>query len=35
MEKNLQKFGTNMGERYKIFHKQKNIRDNIMKLEKK
>ena len=36
MEKKLQKFGINMGQRYKIFSKKENIRRNrpIMKLEK-
>ena len=35
MEKKLQKFGINMGQRNKIFRKKKKIRRNIMKLEKK
>ena len=35
MEKKLQKFGINMGQRYKIFRKNKKIRRNILKLEKK
>ena len=34
MEKKLQKFGINMGQRYKIFRKKKKIRRNIMKIEK-
>ena len=35
MEKKLQIFGINMGQRYKIFRKKKKIRRNIMKLENK
>ena len=35
MEKLLQKFEINMRQQYKIFCKNKKIRPNIMKLEKK
>ena len=35
MEKKLQKFGINMGQRYKYFVKKKNISRNIMEFEKK